>query len=430
MAVSEVEGDVETKKGSLPSQHVARKYRQLDEDQDQGSSSRDAGSSRALGVGSVCRWSKGKGREFALVSSAVVLLIMLGLLSSYLFLQPRNRVEEVSGGLTVDRELRVEQVFQQYSSGAGVGREEDGGSFSFLVVGDWGRDGGYGQGAVASAMAKVAEDLRPNFVVSTGDNFYLGGLAGVNDEQFETSFTDVYSHASLQVPWLSVLGNHDYGDSGGCGLPVEEDDVSCLSEYKQRSRSPLHQMNPALRSDRDWRWFCERYFVYKPQPAVDMLFIDTSPFIQAYRNRTWATTVAGGISTQKAERQKEFIEGFLQKSSATRKIVIGHHPFYSNGFQGSNSELQVQLGAIFQQHNVTLYLNGHDHDLQHVHPLGRRTHFFTSGAGSKTGRGFGTSNTRFEYDSPGFASVSVGSDSSLSVRFHDAGANLLYEHKI
>merc|ERR1712176_61341 len=314
------------------------------------------------------------------------------LLPSFLLVQPARKRVETYGSLTGDRELRFEQVFQQPHPSAAVGAREDG-SLSFLVVGDWGRDGGYGQGDVALAMAQVAEDVRPEFIVSTGDNFYLGGLAGVDDQQFETSFSSIYNHTSLQVPWLSVLGNHDYGDSGGCGLPVEQDDVSCLSKSKQMSRSPLHQMNPDLRL-RDWRWFCERYYTYKPKQLlagssqVDPLFIDTSPFIASYRNRTWAKTVAGGIATQSSVRQKAFIENFLQKSNAKRKLVIGHHPFYSNGYRGSNSELQRELGEIFDKYNVTLYLNGHDHDLQHVHPPGVRPHFFTSGAGSKTGRGF------------------------------------------
>jgi hypothetical protein len=31
--------------------------------------------------------------------------------------------------------------------------------------------------------------------------FYEGGLNALDDPEFAQSFTDVYTHASLQVPW-------------------------------------------------------------------------------------------------------------------------------------------------------------------------------------------------------------------------------------
>ncbi|MBA0729338.1 hypothetical protein Golax_022930 [Gossypium laxum] len=46
------------------------------------------------------------------------------------------------------------------------------GSLSFLVVGDWGRKGLYNQ----SQMGSIGEKLEVDFIISTGDNFYDGGL--------------------------------------------------------------------------------------------------------------------------------------------------------------------------------------------------------------------------------------------------------------
>jgi tartrate-resistant acid phosphatase type 5 len=50
-------------------------------------------------------------------------------------------------------------------------------------------------------MGKVGEKLDIDFVVSTGDNFYENGLTGVDDQQFEESFTKIYTAKSLQKPW-------------------------------------------------------------------------------------------------------------------------------------------------------------------------------------------------------------------------------------
>jgi tartrate-resistant acid phosphatase type 5 len=82
-------------------------------------------------------------------------------------------------------------------------------SVTFIVVGDWGRQGLYNQSEVAALMGKVATVREPQFVVSTGDNFYQYGLAGEDDILFTEAFTNVYNAESLAgVPWYAVLGNH------------------------------------------------------------------------------------------------------------------------------------------------------------------------------------------------------------------------------
>ncbi|GFZ21366.1 purple acid phosphatase 3 [Actinidia rufa] len=82
-----------------------------------------------------------------------------------------------------------------------------------------------------SQMEKTGQQLDIDFVVSTGNNFYNDGLKGVNDPAFQESFTKIYTSKSLQKPWYSLLGNHDYrGDAKA-------------------------QLNPILRKI-DSRWLC------------------------------------------------------------------------------------------------------------------------------------------------------------------------------
>lgn len=79
---------------------------------------------------------------------------------------------------------------------------------------------------VASLMAWRAYSLRPQFVISTGDNMYPHGLNSTDDPRFDASFTSVYSAGSLQVPWHAVLGNHDY--VGGSCLFLHQSAVSLI----------------------------------------------------------------------------------------------------------------------------------------------------------------------------------------------------------
>lgn len=46
--------------------------------------------------------------------------------------------------------------------------------------------------------------------MSTGDNFYEYGVDSVKDSKFKTTWQNVYTHRSLQNPWLVIAGNHDY----------------------------------------------------------------------------------------------------------------------------------------------------------------------------------------------------------------------------
>jgi hypothetical protein len=46
----------------------------------------------------------------------------------------------------------------------------------FIVFGDWGRNGEDRQKEVALEMGKTAKKFKPEFIVSTGDNFYPNGV--------------------------------------------------------------------------------------------------------------------------------------------------------------------------------------------------------------------------------------------------------------
>ena len=343
-------------------------------------------------------------------------------------------------------------------SGGGAGAAEVSGVYadaasdpedylSFLVVGDWGRRGEHNQTAVAEAMGRCAAVSKPAFVVSVGDNFYEGGLNSLDDPEFKQSFTDVYNHQSLQVPWHAVLGNHDYGD---CGYDEEQEHrprKECPAAADS-SRSPSFQLDPSLRR-RDWRWYAGRNFEHRPVADVHMCFVDTNPHVSYYsQNRSDLINIPGGLGQQDADAGKDKLKSTLQDSDARWKLVFGHHPMQSNGFWGDVEDVRTALEDIIMQGGAAAYFNGHDHDLQHTPgdiktvpvncsgvttSVERRLHHFTSGAGSKTGRGFGTSSTRFEHDGAGFASVRVSHD-RIKVQFWgpalQGAEGLLYSYDI
>jgi acid phosphatase len=283
-------------------------------------------------------------------------------------------------------------------------------ALTFLAVGDWGRDGAFHQQDVADRMGETAADIGASFVISVGDNFYEDGVKSVDDPIWKSSFEDVYRAPSLQAPWYVMLGNHDYHGNAQAQL-----------DYS--AKSPRWRL-PA-------RWYAFKQTA--PDGAtVEFFVLDTSPFIKKYYADGGAKVKVVGQNTQE---QLAWFEQALAASKADWKIVVGHHPVYSGrlpagqtapaegeSVPGGSPELIALIDPILQRHRVPLYLNGHDHDLQHV----RRgvTDYVCTGAGSKTRNHCDMDGSDFCSLSSGFVACSIDRDRLHLVYRDHAGADL------
>ncbi|KAL8218502.1 hypothetical protein R6Q57_021906 [Mikania cordata] len=279
------------------------------------------------------------------------------------------------------------------------------GSLDILVVGDWGRRGLYNQSHVAFQMGKIGEKLAVDFIVSTGDNFYEDGLYDEEDSLFDESFTQVYTATSLQKQWYSVLGNHDYRGN------------------------VLAQLSPVL-TQKDSKWLCLRSFVVN-SGIVEFFFIDTTPFQDKYftekeHNYDWRGVIPREEYLSNVLKE---VDMALEESSARWKIVIGHHTIFSAGSHGNTQELIDQLLPILEAKEVDLYINGHDHCLQHISSQNSQLQFLTSGGGSKAWRGeinqLNTNEMKFYYDGQGFMTLRV-TESEISVDFYDVFGEIIH----
>ncbi|KAH7280538.1 hypothetical protein KP509_36G001700 [Ceratopteris richardii] len=267
-------------------------------------------------------------------------------------------------------------------------------------------------------MGKVGKQLDIQFVVSTGDNFYDTGLDNVSDPAFTSSFTDIYTDPSLQTTWYAVLGNHDY--MGNVLAQLSDDLVS-----------------------RDPRWFCRRAFQLNfaicnatlagsCNATLALFFLDTNPFIDEY----WLPTNISKFDwrgllprTEQLQSQLDELTEAVKSSSATWKIVVAHHTIRSVGVHGDSIELVQKLLPILEEHGVDVYINGHDHILQHIKRPECAVHLFTSGGGSKSYAGLKAyteeQGVQFVQDGQGFLAVSARPDSILFT-FHDVFGDPVY----
>jgi acid phosphatase len=276
------------------------------------------------------------------------------------------------------------------------------GGLNFLVVGDWGRNGEKDQADVAQQMAAAASKTGTKFVVSVGDNFYEDGVVSVDDPQWNSSFENVYTAPSLQVPWHVVLGNHDY--HGNCDAQI------AYGKTSHRWRMPARYFTRTEHIDA----MCD----------VDFFFLDTMPMTTFDHDET---QFHGNVPWPDVPNQMAWFSKALAQSTATWKIVIGHHPIYSGGHHGDTPYLIEHVLPLLAKHGVQAYINGHDHDLQHLQA--GQVNLFCSGAGSKPRMTNKIPQTKFAKGCSGFISVALRAD-QMDVRMIDGQGNLLYTAEV
>jgi len=216
---------------------------------------------------------------------------------------------------------------------------------TFLVVGDWGT-GSNGQRKVAFQMGRTAEAIGAQFVVSTGDNFYPRGVKSVKDAQWKTKFENVYIAPALSIPWYAVLGNHDHSGN-----------VKAQVDYSKRSS----------------RWRMPATYYKHTETLVDGSLVDFFFLDSDAINNRWRRLIFG-------RGQVRWLERGLAASTARWKIVVGHHPVFSGRSRKETQSLAALLRPLFERHGVQIYLNGHNHALEHI-VIGK-VHYLTSGAGA------------------------------------------------
>lgn len=236
----------------------------------------------------------------------------------------------------------------------------------FIVMGDWGRNGADHQKQVAAQMGKTASEIKAQFIISAGDNFYPSGVISEWDPLWKYSYEDIYTAFSLQWDWYPVLGNHDYKSN-----PDAQVKYTTIS---RRWKMPA-------------RYYSKKFFINgDSSQAVLIAFIDTNPFIpEFYKNGEYGPNV----KTQDTIKQKKWLAKILSDTAKNIKwkIVVGHHPMFTGGGRTEAYDTRAvrnSLKPVLDKYAVDMYLAGHEHSLQHIIPTGKTHHFISGAASEKT----------------------------------------------
>jgi 3',5'-cyclic AMP phosphodiesterase CpdA len=192
------------------------------------------------------------------------------------------------------------------------------------VAGDIG-DSGSRLDATGDAIADLGTTTPYDALLLLGDNVYPSGDPARVPETVFDPFAGVLDQGALL---LAILGNHDVKDGHGSaqmaalGMPG--------------------------------RWWANRI------GDVQLVGLDSN--------------------TPDDPAQLRFLERTLAGTDATWKIVALHHPPYSAGYQGSDTDARESFAPLFERYGVQLVLSGHEHDYQRSEPMNGVTYVVSGGA--------------------------------------------------
>lgn len=123
-----------------------------------------------------------------------------------------------------------------------------------------------------------------------------------------------------------------------------------------------------------------------------------------------------------AREQLDWLTMVLGASKADWKIVVGHHPVFSGGQHGNTDQLIAGVKPLLERYGVHAYINGHDHDLQHIQ-VGE-VHYLTSGTGAEVRDTKAIDGTVFCASKLGFLSATLNKNEARMKFVGDDGAVL------
>ena len=254
-----------------------------------------------------------------------------------------------------------------------------------LSVGDWGSAalGGYhlrNAENTADAMKIYTKEYNPKLVLNTGDNFYYCGIHNTSDPQVSADYVELFGNIGL--PWYNTLGNHDYGFNPDAQLALNQTIPMWNMDARYYHKRVVLDTNTNANTNTN------------ESLVLNIIVLDTNPCIADYRGddrAKWDPCSIQYPTCAPMEGECMFHENIIQQDCKTQLdwfnatlssinarnnkewvFVLGHH---------KADEIDVEdFQDILNSSRVHLYLNGHNHNLEH-YSIDGQAKYITTGAG-------------------------------------------------
>ncbi|KAF1778424.1 Metallo-dependent phosphatase-like [Phytophthora cactorum] len=352
---------------------------------------------------------------------------------------------------------------------------------SAYAVGDWGQTldmssccGGtfnnydrHAQAVVGKLMdIQAGTAVKPKAVLGHGDSFYWTGIDSLEsrDSRFQTTYESRYNGDNIKnVPWVNVMGNHDYGGANYvCNVGDQLVQCNSTAEMLQGLENKFRYQADYTSPNNDrWAWrsdaatgvsidifnidmndadvagshgvCCQCYGYAKDDNGGCGSIARGDKYCCGGDNNMYDTCMAKFVEW--AEDSRMQLAKQTKASTATWKIVNSHFsPVQHYKEDGMHKWFDALNGT-----GIHAFIYGHTHGEKHDYSDSLRIHFVENGAGGGSKKEFASTIPEFATryvkkewaftgDEYGFFSVE-GSKDWLKLQYHTADSKWKFTEK-
>jgi hypothetical protein len=308
---------------------------------------------------------------------------------------------------------------------------------SFYLIGDAGIAGdSESSSAISSFKTELSKASKNSTVIFLGDNIYPKGLPKKDEEgrsEAETQLnTQINAVKDFKGETVFIPGNHDWYSNGLKGLKRQEkyiEDALGKNTFLPEDGCPIEKVEITKN--------------------IILIVIDSEWYMTDWDKHP---TINDDCDIKTRQKFFDELEGEIKKARGKTTIIALHHPMFTNGSHGGQysfgshmspipvlgtlknlirktggvvtvddqnkryNEFRKRVITLSQENDKTIFVSGHDHNLQYI--LEDNLPQIVSGSGSKTNPTRNVGGGQFSYGAPGYARLDVFKDGSSHVRYY------------
>ena len=282
---------------------------------------------------------------------------------------------------------------------------------------------------------KIKGASKKSTLLFLGDNVYEAGIPKKKSKKYPLAKRRIKAQTKVAKKFkgksIFIPGNHDWYN-GLEGLQREEELVKKSlgkNSFFPESGCPLAQVDISKN--------------------IVLIIIDTHWYLTNWDNHP---TINDNCEIKTRNKFFDEFEGMIKKARGKTTIVAMHHPMFTVGSHGGKysfashlsplpilgsiknlirktsglsntdihnkkyNELKKRIVTLSQENDKTIFVSGHDHNLQYI--VRDNLPQIISGSGSKTTATKLSDGVKFSYGTQGFAKLDIYKDGSSEVRFY------------
>ena len=320
---------------------------------------------------------------------------------------------------------------------------------TFYLIGDAGNSSlTKDSPALVFLKEKIKDAPKKSTLLFLGDNVYETGIPKKKSKKYALAKRRIKAQTKVAKKFkgdpIFIPGNHDWYH-GLEGLSREEELVKKAlgkNSFFPQNGCPLAKIDISKN--------------------IDLIIVDTHWYLTNWDNHP---TINDNCEIKTRAKFFDEFEGLVKKARGKTTIIAMHHPMFTNGSHGGKysfgshmnplpilgtikniiretsgltntdiqnkryNELKKRIVTLSQENDKTIFVSGHDHNLQYI--VQDNIPQIISGSGSKTTATKLSKGAKFTYGAQGFAKLEIYKNGASKVSFYTVKDNkVVYQSNV